>query len=273
MTGERRGTPPRTNDLAAPRDQRIVHRLSQMTLETDLPPDLQHITAPRLEAIRGTGLEQYWTFMTNPGEPPPMPVPRSIMEPGDAGWTQLVTEQRLEDRGTILLNLYELSPQDRIQVRDSLKYTIRKEGRRTDTTWLQMKAYAGRVILQLGDILAAGGYLLRAEIHMIDPPAAFHACRFRMEEAGSPQEAREQYRDQPPRVKLGHHRRQEGIIATTMTQEARRAIEEIGTKREAVRIYQEDHSFWRIAANAEHLWSEAQALRDADEVMAEHMEA
>ena len=150
MTSEHRDNPPRTNDLAAPRDRRIVHRLCQMTLETDLPAELEHITAPRLEAIQWTGLLRYWRFMTNPSMPPPMPVPRSIMEPGDPGWTRLVLEEYVEDRSEILLDLYGLTPQERIQVRDATRYTILNQGQRTDTTREQLEAYARRVILQLG---------------------------------------------------------------------------------------------------------------------------
>ena len=44
-------TPVRTSDKAAPRDQRLVHRMSQMTLEVDLPGDLEYITSPRMSQM------------------------------------------------------------------------------------------------------------------------------------------------------------------------------------------------------------------------------
>ena len=271
MTSEQRENPPRTNDLAAPRDRRIVHRLSQMTLETDLPAELEHITAPRLEAIQWTGLLRYWRFMTNPSMPPPMPVPRSIMEPGDPGWTRLVLEEYVEDRSEILLDLYGLTPQERIQVRDATRYTILNQGQRTDATREQLEAYARRVILQLGEILAAGGNLLRAEIHLVDYPAAFHACRFFLEEAGNPQAAWEQCRNAPPGVETRRVRNGEEILSAMPTPEARRAVEGINEERTDLRVYQEDRSFWRIALKLEYLWSEARALRDADDMMDDHM--
>ena len=271
MTSEPRQNPARTNHRAAPRDRRIVHRLSQMTLETDLPADLQHIPSPRLEARRESGLARYWRFMTT--TPPPLPVPRSIMEPGDPGWTRLVLEQNAENRDEILLDLYQLSPQDRIQVRDSMRYTILGEGQRRDATPEQMKAYARRVILQLGDILAAGGCLLRAEIHMVDHPQVFHACRFFLEEAPSPEAAREQYRNAAPGVETRRVRNGEEILSAMPTPEARRAVEDLneGNADTNLRVYQEDRSFWRIALKPERLWSEAWALRDADDVMDDHM--
>ena len=273
MMSEPRGNPPRTSDLATPRDRRIVDRLSQMTLETDLPAELQHITSPRLETIRGAGLARYWRFMTNPAAPPPIPVPRSIMEPGDPGWTRLALEQHVENRDEIVLDLYQLSPQDRIQVRGSLKYTILHQGRRHEVTPEQMEAYARRVILQLGAVLAAGGYLLRAEVHLVDYPQVFHACRFFLEETASPEAAREQYRNAAPGVEVRRVRNGEGILSAMPTQEARRAVEGLneGNTNTNLRVYQEDRSFWRVAFKLEYLWSEAWALRDADDVMDDHM--
>ncbi len=93
-------TPVRTSDQAAPRDRRLVHRLSQMTLETDLPWDLEHITSPRVEIIHQSDLARYWSFMTDPTAPPPLPVPRSIMEPGSPGWTAVLLEEFHLARGS-----------------------------------------------------------------------------------------------------------------------------------------------------------------------------
>ena len=83
----------RTSDKAAPRDQRLVHRMSQMTLEIDLPGDLEHITSPRMDIIHQSSLARYWSCMTDPTETPPLPVPRSIMEPGSPEWTAALLEE------------------------------------------------------------------------------------------------------------------------------------------------------------------------------------
>ena len=270
MTSEHRANPPRTNDLAAPRDQAIVHRLSQMTLETDLPAELEYVTTPRLEAIQWTGIQNYWRFMTNPSRPPPMPVPRSIMEPGDPGWTRLVLEEYVEDRSKILLDLYDLTPQERIQVRDATRHTILNQGQRTDATRDQMETYARRVILQLGEILAAGGLCLRATIYEIPYPEVIHACRFTTHDLGSPEKARHEYEGEP----LMATRRVVGpeeILSAMPTPEARRAVEKIDAEKIDIRVYQDETTLWRIAAKFEYLWSEAQALRDADDVMDDHM--
>ena len=266
MSGEKM----KVSDQAAPRDHRIVHRLSQMTAESSLPPDLLEITEPRAEIIRGSGLERYWCFMTDPAQPPPMPVPRSIMEPGDLGWTGALLEESQEERDEILLRLYSLSLQDRIQVRDTLKYTVLNQGRRTDARPEQLEAYAKRVVLQLGYILTSGAMCLRATVHRLPYPDIIFACRFTTERMESAERAREEYQAGPV-VKTQPSTMEKLLEA--LTPEGRAAVDKIGPKRPTLRVYQDAVTFWRIGAKSEYLWSEAQALRDADEVMADHMTA
>ena len=266
MSGEKM----RVSDQAAPRDHRIVHRLSQMTAESSLPPDLLEITEPRAEILRGSGLERYWCFMTDPAQPPPMPVPRSIMEPGDPGWTGALLEESQEEQDEILLRLYNLSLQDRIQVRDALKYTVLNRGRRTDARPDHLEAYARRMVLQLGDILAAGAMCMRATVHRLPYPDIIFACRFTTEQMESAERAREDYQAGPG-VKTQPSTMEKLLEA--LTPEGRAAVDKIGPKRPALRVYQDAATFWRIGAKSEYLWSEAQALRDADEVMADHMTA
>ena len=263
-------TPVRTSDQAAPRDQRLVHQMSQMTLETDLPGDLEHITSPRVEIVHQSDIARYWSFMTDPTEPLPLPVPRSIMEPGSLGWTAALLEEYRERREKIILNLYGLSQQDRIQVRDSMKYTILNQGRRTDARPEQVEAYARRVILQLGSILAAGGYRLTATIHPIPYPELIMACQFTCEDMGSPQKAREDHEGEPTvrTQTLGN----KAELIEMLIPEARPEVERIFAGEPTLRVYQDPMTFWRIAVKQEYIWSEAQALRDADNVMADHME-
>ena len=269
-TSQQSRTPVRTSDQAAPRDRRLVHRLSQMTLETDLPGDLEHITSPRVEIIHQSDLAGYWSFMTDPTAPPPLPVPRSIMEPGNPGWTAALLEEYPEGREEIILNLYGLSPQDRIQVRDAVKYIVLKQGRGTEAQPEQVEAYARRMILQLGDILAAGGYRLSATIHPISYPESILACRFCLEDMESPQKARDDYERGEPTVITKPPGTKDELIEMLIP-ETQLELERINTSREPLRVYQDKKNFWRIAARWEHLWSEAQALQDADNVMADHM--
>ena len=48
-------------------------------------------------------------------------------------------------------------------------------------------------------------------------------------------------------------------------------LEKTDPSREALRVYQDEKNFWRIAARWEYLWSEARALQDADDVMTDSM--
>ena len=260
----------RTSDQAAPRDQRLVHRMSQMTLEIDLPGDLEHITSPLMDIIHESSLARYWSFMTDPTETPPLLVPRSIMEPGSPEWTAALLKEHQAGRDEIILNLYGLSPQDRIQVRDTMKYTILNQGRGTEARPEQVEAYARRMILQLGEILATGGYRLSATIHPISCPESILVCRFWMEDMESPQKARDDY-------KRGKHTVRTEPLGTKeeffqmLIPEARLELEKTDPGREVLRVYQDEKNFWRIAARWEYLWSEARALQDADDVMTDSM--
>ena len=284
-------TPVRTSYRAAPRDQRLVHRMSQMTLETDLPGDLEyitsprmpqmtleidlpgdleHITSPRVDIIHQSSLARYWSFMTDPTETSPLPVPRSIMEPSSPEWTAALLEEHQAGRDEIILNLYELSTQDRIQVRDTIKYTILNQGLGTEARSEQVETYARRVILQLGEILATGGYRLTATIHPISCPESILACRFWMEEMESPQKARDDYKSKEPTVRIKPIGTKEEFLQMLIP-EARLELEKTGPGRDILRVYQDEKNFWRIAARWEYLWSEARALQDADDVMADSM--
>ena len=263
-------TPVRTSDQAAPRDQRLVHRMSQMTLEIDLPGDLEHITSPRMDIIHQSGLARYWSFMTDPTATPPLPVPRSIMEPGRPEWTAALLEEHQAGRDEIILNLYGLSPQDRIQVRDTMKYTILNQGRGTEARPEQVETYARRMILQLGEILAAGGWWLSATIHPIPHPESILACRFHLEDMESPQKARDDYRSKEPTVRIKPLGTKEELFQMLIP-EARLELEKTDPGREILRVYQDEKNFWIIAARWEYLWSEARALQDADDVMTDSM--
>ena len=248
-------TPVRTSDKAAPRDQRLVHRMSQMTLEIDLPGDMEHITSPRMKIIHQSNLSRYWSFMTDPTATPPLPVPRSIMEPSSPEWTAALLEEHQAGRDEIILNLYGLSPQDRIQVRDTMKYTILNQGRGTEARPEQVEAYVRRMILQLGEILAAGGYRLSATIHPISSPESILACRFHLEDMESPQKARDNYEREKPTVRTEPLGTKEELIQMLIP-EAQLELEKTDPSREALRVYQDKKNFWRIAARWEYLWSE-----------------
>ena len=264
-------TPVRTSDKAAPRDQRLVHRMSQMTLEIDLPGDLEYITSPRMDIIHESSLARYWSFMTDDATAtPPLPVPRSIMEPGRPRWTAALLEEHQARRDEIILNLYGLSPQDRIQVRDTMKYTILNQGRGTEARPEQVEAYARRMVLQLGEILAAGGCRLSATVHPISSPESILACRFHLEDMESPQKARDDYKSKEPTVRtepLGTKKE----LFQMFIPEDRLELEKADPGREALRVYQDEKNFWIIAARWEYLWSEARALQDADDVMTDSM--
>ena len=48
-------------------------------------------------------------------------------------------------------------------------------------------------------------------------------------------------------------------------------MDKIRAGKESLRVYW-GTAFWRIACKTQYLWSEAQALHQADEVMADHMD-
>ncbi len=259
----------RTSGQAMPRDQRLVGRLSEYTLEPDLPPDLLDITGPRLEILHSSRIQRYWGFMTNAPNPPPLPVPRNIMDPAHEGWLDLIMQEDWDTREEMIMEIYGLSRQDRIQVRDQFQYSVMNRGRRTHATPEQVQAFARRVILQLGDILASGGITLRADIYQTPRTDFLTACHFHMEQHPSPQEAREEYRGEPI-ISPSQELTREGLTGMLMP-EAAPEIEKIETGNETLRVYW-GSAFWRIACKTQYLWSEAQALHEADEIMSDHME-
>ena len=241
-----------------------------MTLEIDLPGDLEHITRPRVDIIHQSSLARYWSFMTDPTETPPLPVPRSIMEPSSPEWTEALLEEHQAGRDEIILNLYELSTQDRIQVRDTMKYTILNQGRGTEARPEQVEAYARRMVLQLGEILAVGGCRLSATIHPISSPESILACRFHLEDMESPQKARDDYKSKEPTVRTEPLGTKKELFQMFIAED-RLELEKADPGREALRVYQDEKNFWIIAARWEYLWSEARALQDADDVMTDSM--
>ena len=265
--------------LAAPRDERIIHRLQGMTMAWDLPADLEHMTGPRLEIIRQSRLHRYWNFMASTGAGTRrltwMPVPRSIMDPGSPGWLKASMEPDPERREQVLLELYGMSMQDRIQSRDSMEYTVLNGGRGKT---------GGRAPARLRQTRL--------------PPAQCHPQRRRPGPPGGhlPASPGGLHHSLPVHPR-GHNRRRTGwdprrkprsrpareTIVRTQTvgsraellemlpEDTRAAVSTMGLLQETLRIYAE-RAIWTIAAAQERRWSEAQALRDADKVITEHLE-
>ena len=262
------------NPRAAPRDERLIHRLSGMNTAGDLPADLRDVTDNRLEIIRRSRLRHYWSFMTGVTDSAMMPAPRSIMDPGDTRWLKAGTETDRKKQEQVLLELYGMSVQEQIQFRDSMEYTILNGGRQGPTEE-HLRAYARRVCLQINGILNHGGMDLEAEIHQLTPGENITACRFTTveldqaitrERQRSP--GRKPVREATIRMETVSSRAE---LLEMLPPETREAAGAIGDKREALRIY-DQQTFWTIAVRIEKRWSEAQALRDADEVIADHME-
>ena len=253
---------------AMPRDQALISRLAAYLPETDLPSELRNITEPRLEVIHTSRIHRYWCFMNDPSNPPPMPVPPSITNPNDPLWQVLNQQLTWDAKQDALLPIYGLSEQERIQLRDAYQYTVMNAGRRTKAKPDQLHTFAARVILQLGDILAAGGMTLRATIHQTPGNDFLIVCRFDMTTHNSPDKAKQLYQEAPLVDTKPPIPREE--ICQMLPQEALSHVANIGPREEKLRVY-DGTTFWRVASKTEHLWSEAQALLEADEVMQDHM--
>ena len=128
-----------------------------------------------------------------------------------------------------------------------MKYTILNQGRETEARPEQVKAYARRMILQLGEILAAGGYRLSATIHPISSTESILACRFHLEDMESPQKARDDYKSKKPTVRTEPISTKEEFFQM-FSPEDRLELEKADPGREALRVYQDEKNFWRIAA-------------------------
>ena len=86
----------------------------------------------------------------------------------------------------------------------------------------------------------------------------------------SPQKARDDYKSKEPTVRTEPLGTKEELLQILIP-EARLELEKTDPGREALRVYQDEKNFWRIAARWEYLWSEARALQDADDVMTDSM--
>ena len=260
------------SSLAAPRDEQLIRRLSGMTMASDLPADLEHITGPRLEIIRQSWLYRYWNFMAGTGSPTWMPVPHSIMDPGSPGWLKASMEPGPERRESVLLDLYNLSTQERIQFQDSMRYTVLTWGRNRPTGE-RLRAYARRVCLQLNGILNTQGLDLQADIYQLPRTDGITACRFTTlevtgENGWDPKRKPRMKPDQETVVRMEITLSRAELLEM-LPGEARAAVSRMGPVQESLRIYAE-RAIWTIAAAQERRWSEAQTLRDADEILAEH---
>ena len=257
-----------TSLLAMPRDIRLVHRLAALFSQASLPGDAAPTTGPRLAIVHRSILSRYWDFMTQPASAGPVPVPASILYPQHQGWREALASTDQQQTNEMLLEIYQLSTQDRVQLRDALRYTILRQGRAHDATQTHLAAYAARFVLQLGDILAAGGHVLQATTIHIPRPAPVSACRFIDTDLHSAQGAREHYQN-PPAVTQQRLDHLDDLLKLLLP-EARQELQGPGRQHRPLLIYQ-DNEIYRVAPRQERLWSQAQALHDADKVVADHM--
>ena len=86
----------------------------------------------------------------------------------------------------------------------------------------------------------------------------------------SPQKAQDDYKSKEPTVRIEPIGTKEEFFQM-FSPEDRLELEKADPGREALRVYQDEKNFWIIAARWEYLWSEARALQDADDVMADSM--
>ena len=246
-----------THDLAMPRDRRLIQRLSRRPRISQLPEEHRLTTGPRTAAVLSSHITRYWNWMTAGQDPRDIPVPPSIADPGDTRWDEALLANH-EDRNERIIDLYELSPQDRVQLRDAVRYTIMDRGRHRAATEEQLRAYARRFCLQLNDILRAGRLELRATVFMLPETETLRAMRFDLD-------------DYSGGTHVGWRRLEhEDQLLRMLPPEARGPAGAIETGNPTLRVYDRTGA-WCLKASSERFWSEAQALHDADMVMDDHM--
>ena len=218
-----------------------------------------------------------------------MPLPPTILEEGASGaWkTASVHEKWLRTHSTDgsdtfqihesevrkrqldaqVLQLYELSDQERVLVTDTLRYTIRPFLRGNEhraktmlekPTIEQLRDYTSRLCSQLNGILRQASMQVNGSVIVADT-IGLNACRFAWQKDGDDRQ-----------VPVLNVKGIDGVL-DQMSIALRTTVAERLYLQQDLRVY-DDHAFWIIKPSQARLWSETAALHDADAVLREHMD-
>lgn len=176
-----------------------------------------------------------------------------------------------DDLDRVIYRLYDLSPQEIVQVEDTLRYNItpfllRKErnyhfDELSEPTLDDLSAYARRMCQQLGGLLEYNNFGVISRVFTFEKKSPLCICQFSQKEmSGS--------------ISTLNTARVSGIedVLDALSPLLRSQIADNLSIQRNLRIY-DGEDFWIIKPSEKRLWSEAAALSDADAVVREHMEA
>lgn len=250
----------------------------------------------RLNALLNSDVAFYWAFMVGlelglgrrlieVHDWCSLPVPDSILEDGHQSWRQVLDVEcrlrsavagsagpsaNIEELQEILNKeicaLYDLSEQDIVLIRDTMKFTVAPYLKRKQRSCVrrpseeQLASYADRICLQLNDLVRHDGRKLGVTAYVLPMGDGLCGVRFSMKRLADHRSA----------VRI---RSAEGnAILAHIGEHLRSAVADHIYVQRDLRVY-DDENFWVIKPAEDRLWSEAAALVDADLVVAEHLEA
>lgn len=258
-----------------------------------------HSLAFRLNAILNSKAARYFTFMLGyalgwdwrtiePRDWMQIPLPVSIKEGLGTTWNRVLDledwlrnnwvpnaigrladniKQAEEALDHEIFNLYELTDQEIILIKDTITYTIEpfllKKAVKSilaiqEPTSQKLIDYAKRVCLQLNDILYHGDLQLTATVFNVQK-APLRACRFTLRRRSD--------------ATMVAESQIAGIqdLLGQISEHLRSKIADHLYVQRNLRVY-DSKTFWIIKPSESRLWSEAAALNDADAIVREHME-
>ena len=247
----------------------------------------------RVNAVLNSDLALYWTFMTGMdigvsvrnlievADWDRLPMPPDILSGDAPEWSEVAQLERALAKpdsrmnghaenerllNEAVLGLYGLSTQDKVQVKETVRFTIRPFLRRRRTTInlppdeSVMDSFARRICLQLNETLRFAGTELTATICGFPKSTPIRACRFTLDESGT----------NTPIDRISFNGIDE-LLGRISTHLRGMVAENLFVQRD-LRVYDE-RTVWIIKSAEDRLWSEAAALYDADLIVGEQLMA
>ena len=247
--------------------------------------------ARRVNAILNSELTLYWIFMTgadigvgvrNLIEATDwfgVPMPLNILDKDVLDWEGVLSlegalSQAYSHDADILglqaeldqavYQLYGLSDQDMVQMRDTVLYTIHPFLSRSQSTEIDppsgqlLNNYARRVCTQLNDILRFADNEISATICNFSRDTPLQACRFTSGQATGETSV--------DSVLL----QDSDALLAQISEHLRYDVSDNLFIQRDLRVY-DGTSLWIVKPAEDRLWTEAAALRDADLIVAEHL--
>lgn len=271
------------------RDAETKLVVSQSYYGISFPENLSWL-AQRLNAVLNSDFSLYWAFMTSPAlgvdrklievsDWLGFPMPRTVHDQGSPIWTDIQElEQRLrqqtplaqpvdrEQLNELVYGVYDLSDQDTLLIRDTVRFTIDPFLKRARLFgWEppssdQLRTYARRMCTQLNGIFRHADRELSAVVCRFPQGAPLSASYFTLRGT-----------DHSPLVTEIAYGDIEDVLAG-MSEDLQAEVADNLYVHRDLRAYAGE-TFWIIKPAVGRLWSEAAALNDADTVVDEHMEA